>query len=67
MIVNLIIGLLLVLAFAIFGVYASLAIRHAIRFRSISKRSVYLTLGFLALSAGLIGSSLLIYATLFFN
>lgn len=47
-------GLLLIPILGGFFVYASLAMRHASRFRYLSKRSIYATLLFMAISASVI-------------
>ena len=64
---NLIIGGLLLISLGLFFSYAALAVRHAIRFRYLSKRTVYFTLGFIAFSGLLILSSLGLYGVLLFQ
>lgn len=59
---ELIIGLLLLGAFAVFSFYAVLAVRHAARFRYLSRRSIFLTLFFAALSSLLIAGCLGVYS-----
>lgn len=64
---ELVIGLLLVLAFAAFGFYAVLSVRHAARFRYLSTRTIYLTLFFVGLSTLIVGACILAYSTILFN
>ncbi len=64
---ELITGGLLVLALLVFGFYATLAVRHAARFRYLSTRTIYMTLFFVALSAALIAGCLIAYSTILFS
>ena len=59
-------GLVLVIFLLVFFFYASLTIKHAARFRYLSKRTVYLTVFFTAASAALIGLACTIYVMLLF-
>lgn len=54
-------GIILVLFLLIFFFYASLTIKHAARFRYLSKRTVYLTVLFASISAVLITVALILY------
>ncbi|MFA5792812.1 MAG: hypothetical protein WC897_02975 [Candidatus Gracilibacteria bacterium] len=64
---NLIIGIILLIGLAVFAFYGLLAIRHAARFRYLSKRTLYLTLFFTFASAILIVLSLIAYTMLIVN
>ena len=63
----LILGLVLGIFTLIFLFYSSLTIRHAARFRYLSKRTVYLTVFFIALSAALFTLTYLALAILLLN
>lgn len=60
-------GVLMLIAFAVFAFYAVLAVRHAARFRYLSTRTIYLTLSFVALSACILVACLIVYSTVLFN
>ncbi|MFA4815313.1 MAG: hypothetical protein WC924_04650 [Candidatus Gracilibacteria bacterium] len=62
----LITGIVLVIFLLIFFVYASLTVKHATRFRYLSKRTVYLTIIFVSLSAALITLALILYGIILF-
>lgn len=62
----LITGIVLALFLLIFAFYSSLTIKHAARFRYLSKRTVYLTVIFTSLSGALIALALILYALLLF-
>lgn len=59
-------GIILVLFLLVFFFYASLTIKHAARFRYLSKRTVYLTVIFTSLSAVLITVALILYGMILF-
>ncbi|QQR54325.1 hypothetical protein IPG41_03920 [Candidatus Peregrinibacteria bacterium] len=58
---EIVIGILLLGALITFNFYAFLAVRHAARFRYLSRRCVFLTLFFVTLSALLIAGCLGVY------
>ncbi|MEK9159647.1 MAG: hypothetical protein AAB383_02865 [Patescibacteria group bacterium] len=63
---QLITGLVLALFLLGFTFYSSLIIKHAARFRYLSKRTVYLTVVFTGLSGALITLALMLYLMLLF-
>jgi len=63
---QLITGIVLVLFLLGFFFYASLTVKHAARFRYLSKRTVYLTVVFTSLSGALIALALILYSMLLF-
>ncbi len=50
---NIIVGILVVITLLVFGLYSALAVRHASRFRYLSKRMLFLTLLFIFSSLSL--------------
>ena len=60
-------GIILVIFTLVFLFYGSLTVRHASRFRYLSKRTVYLTVFFLGFSAILFTLAYLAFAVLLFN
>ena len=64
--IQLITGIVLAIFLLVFFFYASLTIKHAARFRYLSKRTVYLTVLFTSLSGALIALALILYGMLLF-
>ncbi len=64
--IQLITGIVLAIFLLVFFFYASLTIKHAARFRYLSKRTVYLTVIFTSLSGALIALALILYGMLLF-
>lgn len=64
---ELISGLVLVLFLIVFLFYGAVTMRHAARFRYLSKRTVYLTLIFVSGSTLLLGLALISYAFVLFG
>lgn len=60
-ILNVVIGIALLLVIGTYSAYALLAVRHATRFRYLSKRMLFLTLLFSAISVALIGCMIVSY------
>ncbi len=63
----LIVGILFVLFLLVFFVYSGITIKHAARFRYLSKRTVYLTIFYVSSSAMLITVALILYGIMLFN
>ncbi len=63
----LIIGIVFALFLLIFLGYSSITIKHAARFRYLSKRTVYLTVFYVSSSAVLITVALILYGIILFN
>lgn len=63
---QLITGLVLVIFLLVFFIYGSLTVKHAARFRHLSRRTVYTTVAFTSLSGALIALALILYAMLLF-
>ena len=63
---QLISGIILAVFLLGFFFYAGLAVKHAARFRYLSKRTVYLTVFFTSLSGALITLALILYGMLLF-
>lgn len=64
---TLVIGILLALALLGFGFYALLAVRHAARFRYLSRRTILLTIFFVSSSAVLVAACLFVYSSILLN
>jgi len=61
------IGIGLLLLIIGFLIYASLAVKHAARFRYLSSRTVYLSLTFVALSTLTLAAIVIVYLVLVLN
>lgn len=59
-------GIALILFLLVFFFYASVTIKHAARFRYLSRRTVYLTVIFASASAVLITLALVLYGMILF-
>jgi hypothetical protein len=60
-------GLICLAFLAGFFFYAAVNIKHAARFRYLGKRTVYLTVAFIALSAALLITGAILYGAILFN
>lgn len=58
---SLIVGILVLLTILVFGLYAGIAVRHATRFRYLSRRMLILTLTFVTTSIALVLALLMSY------
>lgn len=58
---NIVIGVILLICFVVFGIYSTLSIRHAARFRYLSARTVYLTVFYVGTCSVLMLLSVLTY------
>ena len=47
--------------------FAAVNIKHAVRFRYLGKRTVYLTVSYIGLSAMLLTAALILYGAILFN
>lgn len=64
---EIVIGILLILLLLGFGFYGALAVRHAARFRYLSRRTIYLTIFFVTTSTLLIAACLFVYFEIAFS
>lgn len=60
-------GIVVAVFLLIYLFYSSITIKHAARFRYLSKRTVYLTVFFVSFSAILLTLALVVYAMILFN
>ncbi len=63
----LIVGIVFAIFLLVFLGYSSITIKHAARFRYLSKRTVYLTVFFVSFSTLLLTVALILYLIMLFN
>lgn len=61
---QLITGIFLAIFLLVYGFYSSMAMKHAARFRYLSRRTVYLSMFFISASSMLIVLALILYGML---